>query len=325
MDDRLTEHFRELQQSSSRPLAADVDLVRTGGYRGYTELVGRWAGIARAGGEVIEIGRSVAGAPLFAIDIGPRDAARISAIVAGLHPMEWIGVEVALELLERLVNDPPPGRRVIGFPLVNVDGYRRVEDDLRHHRPRFRRGNRHGVDLNRNWPTHFASPSWLRRKLSLGGWNHGGPRPLSEPEVAAVVNHLDRVAHSADIDRAVSLHSFGRKILTPYGGRWRAPGDAAGLRRAANAIRQRIPEPYTVTQSAHWVPGVFGHGMELDHFYASYGATSLLVECSLGGLTLRDPRSLLHPFRWFNPRRPERVVGQLATALEPFVRGIAGS
>ncbi len=315
-DDTLTRHFSELQKLEPRPLAADVDLLRVGGYRGYAELVGRWTGLTRAGARVEAIGESLAGAPLFAVDIGSRSAEQVAVIMAGIHPLEWIGVEVALELFERLARDPPANRRIIGYPLVNVDGYRQVERDLRAGARRFRRGNGNGVDLNRNWPTNFAP----RRHKRLSGWNHSGPRPLSEPETAAVAGHLDRVAAHAGIDRAVSLHSIGRMILLPYGGRWRPPADWASLRRAGQAVKAAIPAPYTVRQTSHWLPGMFAHGMELDHLHGHYGATAMLIECSLGGVTLRDPRSLLHPFRWFNPGRPERVVGQVATALEPFLR-----
>ena len=315
-DDTLTRHFSELQRSEPRPLAADVDLLRVGGYRGYAEMVGRWTGLARGGARVEAIGESLAGAPLFAVDIGSRSAERVAVIMAGIHPLEWIGVEIALEIFERLASNPPANRRIIGFPLVNVDGYRQVESDLRLGLRRFRRGNGHGVDLNRNWPTNFATS---RHKL-VAGWNQSGPRPLSEPETAAVATRLDLVAASARIDRAVSLHSIGRMILLPYGGRWAPPADWASLRRAGQSVKAAIPEPYTIRQTSHWLPGMFAHGMELDHLHAHYGATAMLIECSLGGVTLRDPRSLLHPFRWFNPRRPEPIIGQIATALEPFLR-----
>ena len=139
--------------------------------------------------------------------------------------------------------------------------------------------------------------------------------------MAAVVACLDEVSEHARIERAVSLHSIGRMILMPYGGSWGAPANIAQFRRVAAAIRERIPERYTVKQSSRWVPGLFAHGMELDHLLERYGALALLVECSMGGVSLRDFGSLLQPFRWFNPRRPERIVAQVASGLEPFTRG----
>jgi len=60
--------------------------------------------------------------------------------------------------------------------------------------------------------------------------------------------------------------------------------------------------------------------MEIDDLHARYGACALLVECAFGGWT-SDPSSWLSPFRWYNPRRPSQVAGDLARAVEPYVRG----
>jgi hypothetical protein len=183
------------------------------------------------------------------------------------------------------------------------------------------RSNENGVDLNRNWPANFRA----RKRGLIAGYNHGGPYPLSEPEVAAVVHTLDAVHADHHIDTALSLHSIGRMLLFPYGGRWKPPVAAGRMKRAAEAINGRLSKPYTITQSSHWVPGAFAHGMELDYLHDRYDATALLVECSRGGASWRRPRSLIDPFRWFNPPDPERVASELADALEPFVRGVVES
>jgi predicted deacylase len=286
-----------------------------GAYHGYAELLERWRRI----GTPRVVGESVAGVPLHALELGPPDAPRVSAIMAGIHPIEWIGVEVMLALLERLAAAPPADRRVIAFPLVNVDGYRRVEANVRNGRRRFVRGNENRVDLNRNWPVSFAQRR-LRRGL-FGDYNHGGAYPCSEPEVAAIVDALDAAAARATIDVALSLHSIGRMILVPYGGRWAPPADAARLLRAAHAIRARLPRRYGVRQSARWVPGAFARGMEIDTLHDRYGATAILVECTWGGARLLDPRTWRHPFRIFNPPDPAAEIAELAAALEPFARG----
>jgi len=305
----------------THPLADDVDLARVGAYRGYREVIATLAELAASpGASARSIGSSVREVPLFALELGAADAPVATAIIAGLHPLEWIGVETALALLARLCARPPADRRIVAIPLVNVDGFQTVEADLRAGRRRFRRGNARGVDLNRNFPTHFrpAAPHGLR--AALGGWNHGGPSALSEPECAAVVATLDTVSTRSRIDHALSLHSIGRMILTPWGGRLRRPEAAPRLAAAAESVRARLPG-YRAVQSSWWVPGLRGHGMELDHLYAAYDATALLVECTGGGATLREPRSLVHPFRWFNPPDPARHAAELAGALEPFVRG----
>ena len=102
---------------------------RAGRYRGYADVI---EALARSGARALHLGQSVEGTPLFAFDVGEPEAAKVSFVVAGLHAMEWIGVEAALQLLARLVARPPRDRLVRVVPIANVDGYRRVERRLRH-------------------------------------------------------------------------------------------------------------------------------------------------------------------------------------------------
>ena len=132
----------------------------------------------------------------------------------------------------------------------------------------------------------------------------------------------DEVALGRRIDRAVSLHSFGRVILHPYGGRWSRPKRLESYRGSASSVQEHIEARYRVVQVSRWYPGVsFAHGMEIDHLHERYDATALLVECSRGGFRLADPSSWFHPFRWYNPPDLERVTSELAAGLEPFLRG----
>lgn len=310
----FSEHAATLEEP---PLGADVDLAAIGPYHGYAEQVRRLCELERRGARASVAAQSIDGEPIVAFEIGAAGAPRVAVLLAGIHPIEWIGVEVAMATLERLLDRPPDDLRVIAFPLINVDGYRRVERDLRRTRRRFVRGNARGVDLNRNWPVHF------RKRLGptslLAGWNHGGAHAMSEPEVAAVVQRLDTEAATARITRAMSLHSIGRKVLYPYGGRWAPPARSVELRRHATDLIAGLPQRYSVTQSSRWVPGAFAHGMEIDTLHDRYGADALLVECSLGGASLRRPASLAHPFRWFNPADPAGEIAALAPAIATFL------
>lgn len=281
------------------------------GYRGHAEVeatLRRWGGV--------ELGRSVQQTPILGAWFGDPGARTISIVIAGLHAIEWIGVETALAVAERLVHSPPVDRRVLVVALANVDGYRAIETDLVHGRRRFRRANSNGVDLNRNWPTAFLPrPKWL------SGINWPGPHPASEPEIAAVVRTLDHeVAVGATIDTALSLHSFGRKLLVPYGGRWTRSARYHELHARARGVQARLAERYTIDQVSRWLPGAFVYGMEIDDLHERYGACALLVECAFGGLSL-DPGSWVTPFHWYNPRRPRLVASDIAQAVDPFVRG----
>src|SRR5262249_5275538 len=154
----------------------------------------------------------------------------------------------------------------------------KIETDLWAGRRRFRRTNANGVDLNRNWPTRFVP-----RRRWLSGFNWPGPAPCSEPEIAAITGMLDReVAAGKIVDTALSLHSFGRKLLVPYGGQWQRSPRHAELVERARRVQARLAELYSIDQVSRWLPGALCFGMEIDHLHACYGACALLVECAFG-------------------------------------------
>lgn len=270
-------------------------------------------------------GRSVEGRPIHHIAIGPSSATRVTVVLGGIHAMEWIGVDAACALAEELAPEPPADRQVWIFPLVNPDGAARVAADLAAGRRRFQRANARGVDLNRNWPTHWTSARFGTRLVPFLG--HSGESPASEPEVRTVLDALDgALADGRTIDRALSLHSFGRMILHPYGGVWRRPADYPAHRQAAESMQRRIDGVrYRIRQSSRWVPGAFAPGMELDHLHERYGALALLVELGAGGLQTFDPRTWIEPTRWFRPPDSAAEVARVLPALHDFVAPTAAA
>lgn len=301
---------------SDAPLSERLDGTVPGleHYRGFSELLGAMRALAERGISLDVAGESLEGAPIVRLAVGPVGA-RSSLVIAGLHAMEWIGVESCLALASALL-EKPLDRRVVIFPLLNPDGFRRAERDLLVGRRRFVRTNARGVDLNRNWPTHWQKRLFLPTFLPFLG--QSGEGPASEPEIAAVLRTLEGMVPGCD--RAVSFHSFGKMLLLPYGGRWGAPARIEILTRHAEAVRTRLASGYGVRRAGRWGPGTFAYGMELDHFDA-LGIDSLLVECSAGGLSPLRPGSWLHPMRWFNPPKLEEEREAIARAVLPFVLG----
>lgn len=303
------------------PLALATEPRGLGPYRGYGEVLAQLSELGRRGARVTVIGKSVKDEPIFALVVGPPEARRTSAILSGIHPMEFIGTETHLTLLERLVEKPPADRRVVSVVVANPDGVLLVENNLRRERRRFVRHNARRVDLNRNFPSFWGRRSLAR--LLLRPIFAAGSGPASEPEVRAIVGAFK----GQMVDRALSLHSFGGVVLYPWGARVLPPLDRTELRRWARHVARRADphRPYRAVQSSHWVPGFTAPGMELDWFYDQHGALSLLVECSRGGLGLPrlTPSKLIEPFAWFNPPAPERVAPEVARAVERFVRGAA--
>jgi hypothetical protein len=335
------EAARAAAEKHRRPVLARTLLPRKlGAYRGYGELLDAIERLAERGARIRQIGRSVLGEPLFAVHFGSEAPdARTSVVLAGVHPIEWIGIEACAALLDRLAGADLGDRCVIAFPMVNPDGFLRVEQSLRDGRRRWYRRNARGVDLNRNFDAHWGERSFFFYAMP---WLFApGRAPASEPEVAAIRFELS----SRRVDRAVSLHSFGGAVLFPpaytvwpvrdyaehrswakavasaargsaEGGTRPSEGGALeGAKRPASARRR----PYSAMPCSWFSMGARQGGVELDWFHERHGALSLLVECE-GGPSLSLSR-LSHPFAWYNPLDLARVSSSVAGALSPFVTG----
>ena len=90
--------------------------------------------------------------------------------MAGMHGDEPGPSRILYQLRD---GRPIKGADIWVIPVYNPDG-----------RARHTRQNAHGVDLNRNWPYHWAH---------LGGATYSGPRAASEPETRAVMAFLKAV------------------------------------------------------------------------------------------------------------------------------------
>ncbi|WP_437903232.1 M14 family metallopeptidase [Sorangium sp. So ce327] len=246
---------------------------------------------------------------------GSRERVRTTVILSGIHPLEWIGIEAHLALLDRLATQDLGGRSILAVPIVNPDGLLRVEMNLRAGRHRYVRGNARGVDLNRNFDAGWYERGLIQRFIGL--LFSPGSRPASEPEVEAIAHALS----SRRIDRALSLHSAGGAVLYPPAHSLWPVADAAehhafALRVARAADRR----PYRAMSYVRFAWGVRKAGLEIDWLHDRHGALSLLVECSRGKLGLR-PSRLVEPFAWHNPRRLDDATPPLVDALLPFVKG----
>jgi protein MpaA len=114
----------------------------------------------------IEIGRSVQGRPIVAIERGTPGGRRVM-VVGVIHGDEAAGTAI----VDRLMTAPvPPGVDLWLVPTMNPDGTALG-----------RRGNANGVDLNRNFPYQWGPIA------EPGDWQWAGPGPASEPETQAMV------------------------------------------------------------------------------------------------------------------------------------------
>ncbi|MFO0548548.1 MAG: M14 family metallopeptidase [Polyangiaceae bacterium] len=306
-------------RAAAEPLAPALAARRLGPYSGYLGMLERIEHLVTSSGyRLLDIGRSVQGEPIFALHAGPEPRGsllRSSVILSGVHPIEWIGVETHLALLDRIAGKLAADRSIVSIPIVNPDGVRRVDGNLRAGKRQFVRHNARGVDLNRNFDHSWGKLGWVQR--ALGRVFRAGVGPASEPEVESVAHHLG----DCRVDRALSLHSFGGAVLYPRASSRRPIPDAREHRIWARRIARAIDpaHPYVASSCANWAWGLTAGGLELDWFHARHGALSLLVECSRKNRRLGQA---LDPFAWFNPESLATETNALARALEPYVLGL---
>jgi protein MpaA len=117
----------------------------------------------------IEIGRSVQGRPIVAVERGTPGGRRV-LVVGVIHGDEDAG----LAIVERLLRVPvPEGIDLWVVPTMNPDGTALGQ-----------RTNANGVDLNRNFPYRWGPIA------EPGDWQYAGTEPASEPETAAMVGFV---------------------------------------------------------------------------------------------------------------------------------------
>src|SRR5581483_7362674 len=123
---------------------------------------------------VLPLGHSVEGRPIRPVVLGPPDAPHRLLVVGCIHGTETAGEAVTARLVaeRRLV----PGAQIVVVRAVNPDGCAHGT-----------RGNAHGVDLNRNFPSNWA------RIGRRGDVQWSGPRALSEPETRYVVRLVELI------------------------------------------------------------------------------------------------------------------------------------
>lgn len=154
--------------------------------------------------KTISIGTSLSGRNIYALIYGADYTSgadsRQLVITASIHGREYINTDLlfrfSLELDTLETNLCQENLSVILLPLLNPDGVL-ISKEIH---PRFR-GNKHGIDLNRNFPIGHH-PSAIH-----------GIRPASEPEVRAMMAFIESLTNPAAV---IHYHSVGSLIYWDY-------------------------------------------------------------------------------------------------------------
>jgi murein peptide amidase A len=121
----------------------------------------------------LPIGHSVDGRAIRPVVLGDPAAAHRVLVVGCIHGSETAGIAVTRRLIGA---GAPHGTEIVVVNAMNPDGCAHGT-----------RGNAHGVDLNRNFPSNWS------RIGEPGNLQYSGPKPLSEPESRYAVALIDRL------------------------------------------------------------------------------------------------------------------------------------
>jgi len=202
----------------------------------------------------LPIGHSVDGRAIRPVVLGDPAAAHRVLVVGCIHGNETAGLAITRRLIAA---GAPAGTEIVVVPSVNPDGCARGT-----------RGNAHGVDLNRNFPSNWSA---IGRP---GSFQYSGPHALSEPESRYSVALIERLQPQITIwfhqpqgivrawgqsvataQRFASLAHFPyRSIRWPYGtaANWqnhRFPG-------TASFVVELPPGPVPAARIGVWVRAV---------------------------------------------------------------------
>jgi hypothetical protein len=162
---------------------------------------------------------------------GPGDASKRPAVAftANLHARELVTVEVAMNLIQTLLDgyeaDPTIKQmldtRVVHIaPMANPDGHARAEKgaDWRKNTHAFQGGV--GVDLNRNFTFKWGLVGTSNSPYSD---IYRGPAAGSEPETQAIKGFLSSIPN---LKIGMDYHSYSNLVMWPWGWTDQPPADA---------------------------------------------------------------------------------------------------
>ncbi|CAH2306482.1 carboxypeptidase O-like [Pelobates cultripes] len=182
------------------------------------------------------LGSSYEHRPIYYFKIGwPSDKQKKVVVMdCGIHAREWIAVAFCQWFVKEILANYKSDRILpnvlsqVDFyiiPVLNVDGYiySWTHDDRlwRKNRSVQENGTCYGVDLNRNFDSHWCSGQAKTEQISSLNSSHDvifiycGPSPASEMETQALVALVEE--HKTEILCYLNFHSYGQLILYAYG------------------------------------------------------------------------------------------------------------
>jgi len=216
-----------------------------------------------------------------------------------LHAREWITGMAGVYAVEHLVKKAEEdwsyfdGIEVVLMPMANPDGfvYSTVSDRMHRKNMANASGSCPGVDLNRNWDTHWASGGSSNNKCSD---TYHGPSAMSEPETKVIAKVMGEAHMSVYID----THSYTQLVITAPAWTTSRSARHSEYRDVGGWIQQAIKARHglTFTEGPAAATLYVATGSTLDYADEKFGALGLCLE-------LRPAR--FPPGGGFNPSESE--------------------
>jgi len=192
-------------------------------------------------------------------------------IECSIHAREWISAPTCAwqlkMLLEGFGNDADSNYILNNFavlivPVTNPDGYAYTWSNdrmWRKNRVAFTGTTCRGVDLNRNWPSHWTASA------NQCSDTYPGVTRASELETKAIGVWIES---QANVQFNIDFHAYGELILRPWGNTVTASPDEAVLKQLGDGMRDAIRTVhnnlYVSQRSAQLYPA---NGETTDYYY----------------------------------------------------------
>ncbi|RMF18591.1 MAG: zinc carboxypeptidase [Candidatus Dadabacteria bacterium] len=255
--------------------------------------------------------------PIYGVELGAETDVPTFVVVAGIHGLERVGIQVALHFLEAVLArsswDPSAQAllarsRLVVLPIANPAGLFLG-----------RRGNGDGIDLMRCAPVDARDrPPLLAGGHRLGNalpWYRGKRDAQMPAEARAVTAIFDHLAARSTFLMSIDLHSgFGNRdrIWYPWAHRRDPFPDARHMPSLCNLLDTSLPhhvyriEPQGDSYTAHgdlW-DWLWLHLRTRQGFSAPF--LPLTLEMGSWIWVRKNPRQLLSRYGLFNPVVPHR-------------------